>query len=102
MATASQPIRILESIRKRGKSGAPGLSFEDPFIAVLHALFDDGPYLRIATLPFCYRDVAEVRQIGYAYLAREESTDHKNAQLTEERCAWLVFFGGPLRVGNAV
>ena len=71
-------------------------------VAVLHALFDDGPDFRIAALPFGYGRIPQVRKIGNAHLAREESADRQVSKLVKKLYPGMIFFGGPLGPRNPV
>src|ERR1035441_8620959 len=71
----------------------PGLDFAaETLVAVLHALFDRGPYLRVAALPFGESLVAEVGQVGDAHFAGEKAADGEIAEAGEE--------GGPAAGGG--
>src|ERR1035441_269400 len=71
----------------------PGLDFAaETLVAVLHALFDRGPDLRVAALPFRHGFVPEVGQVGDAHFAGEKAADGEIAEAGEE--------GGPAAVGG--
>src|ERR1039457_3555605 len=71
----------------------PGLDFAaETLVAVLHALFDRGPDLRVAALPFRHGFVPEVGQVGDAHFAGEKAADREIAEAGEE--------GGPAAVGG--
>src|ERR1035438_9403195 len=81
----------------------PGLYFTaDPLVAVLHALFDHRPDLRVAALPFGDCLVPEVRQVRHANLAGEETADREVAEAGEEGGPAAVLRGGTGGPGDAV
>src|ERR1035437_70261 len=91
--------RRAEGTRRRPCEAAflsrPGLAFApETLVAVLHALFDHGPDLRVAALPFGESLVAEVGQVGDAHFAGEKAADREIAEAGDE--------GGPAAVGGGV
>ena len=68
LLTETKPVLPIRQRQGRGEAKLfPGIHFAaQGFVAVLHAVFDDGPDIRVAALPFADGSVTEIGQVEIA------------------------------------